>query len=157
MPDTAKNTVSGKVSFDALLESRIEELLFAEVFDAVADLGGAFEFQFFRGFEHLLFQPLDGFFQGFGSGSEEFCVFAFRFGDFEVVEVIDIGEARDDQFLHGLRRDVVLLVVFELFRPAAVGLFYAYLHRAGHFIGVEDDLAFDVPRGAPDGLDKRDA
>ena len=38
---------------------------------------------------------------------------------------------------------------------AAVGLGHGALHRAGHVIGIEDDPAVDVARGAADRLDQR--
>ena len=47
------------------------------------------------------------------------------------------------------------LVVGLLLLAAAVGLGDGALHRAGHLVGIEDDLAIDVARGAADGLDER--
>ena len=47
------------------------------------------------------------------------------------------------------------VVVGHLLLAAAVGLGHGALHRAGDLVGVEDDLAVDVARGAADGLDQR--
>ena len=49
---------------------------------------------------------------------------------------------------------LAMLQASLLFAPA-VGLGDGALHRAGHLVGVEDDLAVDVARGAADGLDQR--
>ncbi len=52
-------------------------------------------------------------------------------------------------------RDAVRLIIFELLLAAAVGLGERALHRAGDPVGIEDHPAFDVARGAADGLDQR--
>ena len=52
------------------------------------------------------------------------------------------------------RRDAVGGVVGHLLLAAAVGFGHGALHRAGDVVGVEDDLAVDVARGAADGLDQ---
>ena len=57
--------------------------------------------------------------------------------------------------LDAFRRDAVGLVVGHLLFAAAAGLGHGPLHRAGDVVGVEDDLAVDVARGAADGLDQR--
>ena len=57
--------------------------------------------------------------------------------------------------LHRFRRDAVRGVVGELLLAPAVGLGHRPLHRAGDVVGVEDDAAVDVARGAADGLDQR--
>ena len=54
-----------------------------------------------------------------------------------------------------MRRDAVLLVEGDLFLAPAVGLVDGAAHGVGHLIGVEDGAAFDVARGAADGLDER--
>ena len=59
------------------------------------------------------------------------------------------------ELLDALRRDAVLEVVGDLLLAAAVGFGQRPLHRAGDAVGVEDDLAVDVARGAADGLDQR--
>jgi hypothetical protein len=53
------------------------------------------------------------------------------------------------------RRDAVFGIVGELFLAAAVVSAMARSHRAGDVVGVEDDLAVDIARGAADGLDQR--
>ena len=58
-------------------------------------------------------------------------------------------------FFDRLRRDAVLDVISLLNPAAAVGLLYGGLHGIGHFIGVERDMAVDVPGRAADGLDQR--
>ena len=50
--------------------------------------------------------------------------------------------------------DAVGLVIGLLFLAAAVGLGDGAFHRAGHAVGIEDDAAIDVTRGAADGLDE---
>ena len=47
------------------------------------------------------------------------------------------------------------IVVGRLLFAAAVGLGHGALHRAGDLIGIENDLAVDIARGAADGLDQR--
>jgi hypothetical protein len=51
----------------------------------------------------------------------------------------------------------VLLVVRFLLRAAAVRLLHRGLHRGRDRVGVEDDAALDVARGAADRLDQRGA
>ena len=51
--------------------------------------------------------------------------------------------------------DAVLLVVLDLDGAATVGLVDRGLHRAGHGVGVHDDLTVDVAGGAADRLDQR--
>ena len=65
--------------------------------------------------------------------------------------VVDVADALDDR----LRHDAVLLVVFLLDLPPAVRLVDRDLHRFGDAVGVHDDLAADVARGAADDLDER--
>ena len=52
-------------------------------------------------------------------------------------------------------RDAVGLVPGHLLLAAARGLGHRPLHRAGDAVGIEDDLAVDVARGAADRLDQR--
>jgi hypothetical protein len=54
-----------------------------------------------------------------------------------------------------LRRDAVFEVVGLLLLAAAIGLGDRALHRAGDLVGIEDDAAVDIARGAADGLDQR--
>ena len=52
-------------------------------------------------------------------------------------------------------RDAVRGVIGFLLLAAAVGFVERALHRAGHPVGIEDDPALDVARGAADRLDQR--
>ena len=47
------------------------------------------------------------------------------------------------------------VVVGHLLVAAAVGFRDGAFHRAGHLVGIEDDAAIDVARGAADGLHQR--
>ncbi|KIU01429.1 hypothetical protein QU38_01680, partial [Staphylococcus aureus] len=69
--------------------------------------------------------------------------------------LIDAVEDVADRLLDALRRDAVGDVVRDLLLAAAIGLGDRALHRAGHLVGVENDLAVDVARGTADGLDQR--
>ena len=75
--------------------------------------------------------------------------------DADVVALVDRVEDVGDAALDRFRRDAVLGVVGQLLLAAAVGLGDGALHRAGDLVGVEDDAAVDVARGAADGLDQR--
>ena len=48
----------------------------------------------------------------------------------------------------------MLDVVGLLLLAATLGLGHGAFHRAGDAVGVEDDLAVDVPGSAADGLDQ---
>ena len=63
----------------------------------------------------------------------------------------DVGNVALDRF----RRDAVFLVIGHLLLAAARGLVHRPLHGAGDVVGIEDDLAVDVSRGAADRLDER--
>ena len=54
-----------------------------------------------------------------------------------------------------MRRDAVALVVLHLCLAAAAGLFERAAHAVGHHVGVQNRVAFHVPRGAADGLKQR--
>ncbi len=58
-------------------------------------------------------------------------------------------------FFTDFRRDAVGGVVLDLLLASPRGLGHRPLHRAGDLVGVEDDLAVDVARGAADGLHQR--
>ena len=49
----------------------------------------------------------------------------------------------------------MFLVIGDLFRPAPVGFAHGALHRAGDPVGIHDDAAIDVARGAAGRLDQR--
>jgi len=71
-----------------------------------------------------------------------------------VVALIDRRHDVADRLADALRRDAVLGVVGLLLLAAAVGLVDRALHRAGHAVGIEDNLAVDIARGAADGLNQ---
>ena len=54
-----------------------------------------------------------------------------------------------------LRGDVVEFVIFNLLRPAAVGLADGLLHRLGDRVGIHYHKAVDVSCGSPGGLGQR--
>ena len=60
-----------------------------------------------------------------------------------------------DVLLDRRGRDAVGLVVGDLLGAAAVGLADGVLDRIGHLVGIEDDPAVDVTRGAADRLHQR--
>src|SRR5262245_45149856 len=75
--------------------------------------------------------------------------------DQHVVALVDRLQNVGDVAAHALRRDAVRGVErFLLFTPP-IGLGDGALHRAGHGVGIEDDTAVDVARGAADGLNER--
>ena len=51
--------------------------------------------------------------------------------------------------------DAVFFVIGDLFGAAAVGFAHRAFHRPGDAVGVHDDAAIGVTRGATDGLDQR--
>ena len=72
----------------------------------------------------------------------------------DVVALVDAVEDVGDLCLHRFRGDAVGLVVGDLLLAAAGRLVHGALHGAGDLVGIEDDLAVDVSRRAPDGLDE---
>ena len=56
--------------------------------------------------------------------------------------------------LDAFRRDAVCGVVFLLLLAPAAGFRHGAFHRAGDAVGIEDDAAVDIARGAADGLDQ---
>lgn len=73
----------------------------------------------------------------------------------DVVALVDGIEDVGDPGLDRFRRDAVFLVIDHLLFAAAAGFLHRPLHRAGDLVGIEDDLAVDVTRGAADRLDQR--
>src|SRR5690606_25413899 len=68
------------------------------------------------------------------------------------IDAVDnVGDRTADAF----RRDAVGLVPGGLFFAAAVRLRYRALHRSGDLVGVKNDAAVDIARGAADRLDQR--
>uniref|UniRef100_A0A0N5A6Y0 NAD-specific glutamate dehydrogenase n=1 Tax=Parastrongyloides trichosuri TaxID=131310 RepID=A0A0N5A6Y0_PARTI len=122
--------------------------------DLVAQAGGFFELEVGGGFAHPALHVLEG---GLEVGAEEGLG---RFGDAGAGQLVEVaglvGAVEDvlDVALDALGRDAVFEVVGLLLLAAAVGLGDGALHRAGHAVGVEDDAAVDVARGAADGLDQ---
>src|SRR5690606_3692018 len=72
--------------------------------------------------------------------------------DGEAVLLVDAVENVLDVALHALRRDAVLEIEFFLLLATAPGLGHRPFHRAGDLVGIKNDLAVDIARGAPDGL-----
>jgi hypothetical protein len=93
----------------------------------------------------LKLSPTEGAVVGLGHAHRDQHAVAALVGAVE--DVLDVA-------LDALGRDAVLEVVGVLLLAAAVGLGHGPLHRAGDPVGIEDDLAVDVPRGAADGLDQ---
>jgi hypothetical protein len=75
--------------------------------------------------------------------------------DWSVSAGEEAGEHVADVLADRRGRDAVGLVVGDLLLAAAAGLGERALHRAGDAVGVHDDAAVDVARGAADGLDQR--
>ncbi len=75
--------------------------------------------------------------------------------DGDVVGFDDSGEFHVHGLDDGFGRDVVFLVVGELFVAAAIGFADGLVHGAGAAVGVENGAAGDVAGAAADGLDER--
>src|SRR6185312_10259581 len=60
-----------------------------------------------------------------------------------------------DLFLDADRGDVVAQVVVHLDAATAVGLVYGAAHGVGELVGVHDDRALGMTRGAANGLNER--
>ena len=75
--------------------------------------------------------------------------------DQHVVALVDAVENVGDALAHAFRGDAVCGVVGGLLFAAARRLRHGALHRAGDRVGVQDDAAVDVARGAADGLHQR--
>ncbi len=72
-----------------------------------------------------------------------------------MVALVDRVEDIGDLGLDAFGRDAVLLVIGHLLFAAPGRLVHGALHGAGDRVGIEDDLAVDVARGAADRLDQR--
>ncbi len=72
-----------------------------------------------------------------------------------VVALVDARQHVVDRLDDAGRRDAVLLVVGLLPGPAALGLADRGAHRVGHDVGIHDDPAVDVARGAARRLNER--
>src|SRR5437764_922723 len=127
----------------------------AQVAQLVADLRGVLEAQLLGGELHLLLELYDhalelvsGELAARGAAPAPAFARARDLG-LRVEELGDVGDALDD----GRRRDAVLLVVGELDFAPAVGLLDRGAHRARLFVGVHQNGALDVARGAADRLD----
>src|SRR5262245_43815048 len=75
--------------------------------------------------------------------------------DQHVVALVHALQNVGDRLLDAFRRDAVLGIVGGLLLAPPLGLGDRPLHRAGDGVGIEDDAAVDVARGAADGLDQR--
>ena len=90
-----------------------------------------------------------------GSGLGELAFGAGAGRDQHVVALVDAVEDVGDALAHALRRDAVLGVERFLLLAAPRRLGHGALHRAGDGVGIEDDPAVDIARGAADGLHQR--
>ena len=137
-------------------ESSLEVGLF-EAADAVAKLGGFFEFEILGGFAHLRFKFLEKigelfFVSDIRSGSIEF---GFVDGDGDVISFDDVRQLHVHALDDGLRRDVVFRVVGELLSAAAICFVDCFIHRLRAAVGVKNGAAFDVARTAANRLNER--
>src|SRR5581483_6063100 len=89
-----------------------------------------------------------------GGGILEFAAGASAGRYQHVVALIDTVENVGDALAHALRRDPVRRVVLLLLFATAFGLGNGTLHRAGDAVGIENDAAVDIARGAADGLNE---
>ena len=87
-----------------------------------------------------------------GGGLLELAAAAGAGGNEHVVALVHARQNVGDALAHAFRRDAVGDIVGALFLAPAIGLGHGALHRAGDGIGIEDDAAVDVARGAADGL-----
>src|SRR6266404_2132951 len=127
----------------------------AEAFDFVAESCGFFEIQIGGGFAHAQFEIAQHRLEIVPDRDHVVGDAAAADVHQHMVALVDGVEDVADRFLDALRRDAVGGVVFDLLLAAAIGLGDRALHRAGDLVGVEDDAAVDVARGAADGLDQR--
>jgi hypothetical protein len=120
-----------------------------EFFEFVSEGGGTFKFEFFGGFEHLFFEVKYGFVD---------TVFNAVFGDYAfdrfISGIIDSFKAFLDLLLNGFGDNVIFEIEGVLFLSSGIAFGEHPLHGLGDFIGVEDNASFDVPSGAPGGLDE---
>src|SRR5690606_26342636 len=116
---SSEAVVTAEVDFADLFAHRL-----AHFGDAVADGGGAFEFERFGGGVHFDFQLGDVFLGDVlsfvGAAHSSIGPGVSRGLAFNAVA---------DRFLNRRRRDVVLAVIFFLNRTAAIGFFDGVLHR----------------------------
>src|SRR5690606_5871577 len=127
----------------------------AQALDLVAQPCGLLEVEIGGGVAHGLFEIFE---MGLEIVADEVVeVVALGANDVgaHMVTLVDRAQDVADVLLVGLRRDAVGLVVFELLLAAAVGLGDRPLHGAGDRVGIEDDAAVHIARGAADGLDER--
>ena len=133
----------------------------ADLLDLVAQDGGALELEVLGGGTHVRLHPGDqrldlGDALGgeiaraipTGGGPRGVDLVGLGHRAQPLVDVVDLLDDRR-------RLDAVLQVVGDLDLAPAVRLVDRRLHRLGHPVGVHDDLAADVPGGAPDHLDQR--
>src|SRR5271170_105851 len=120
--------------------------------DAVAEAGGALEFEILRSFAHLGFELNHGLLQLVLVGDVANRHFVRWNGD--VVRFHDSGELH----IHGLddrhRRYVVFAVIGFLLRATAAGFADGLAHGIGHAISVKNRAALDVPRAATHALNQ---
>ena len=110
--------------------------------DAIAEGGGAFEFEILGGFAHLGFELGDGLEEFvFGGDVADDGIFG---GNGEVIGFDDSGELHIDGADDGLRGDVVLAIVGFLLGAAAIGFADGLAHGVSHAVGVENGAAFEM-------------
>lgn len=122
--------------------------------DLVAQAAGFLELQVGGGLAHPAFQVAQG---GLEVGADEgFGGFGHtRFGQAIHLARL-IGAVHDllDVALDRFGRDAVFGVIGDLAFATAVRLGDGALHASGHAVGVQDDAAVHIARGAADGLDQ---
>lgn len=106
-----------------------------------------FEQQVLGGFEHFGFEFADG----FGEVKVRLCVAE------ELIGLAGLGLAVGEAMFHGAGDaaggDTVESIKFQLFLAAVLGGGEEFFYAIGQDVGVEDDLAVEVPGGAAGGLD----
>ncbi len=128
------------------------QLVGLEAPDLVADAGGLLEFEVGGGVAHALLELGD-----VAAQIVSDQVDVARHAGVDRVMVALGGRLQDlvDVLLDRGRGDAVRLVVGPLLGAPPVGLGDRVLDRIGHLVGIEDDPAVDVARGAADGLHQR--
>ena len=122
---------------------------FLELFDPIAELGGALELERLSRFEHLLFEHRDQF------GPIELILRGADGIGCDPMGIDRSFEGAADGFANGFRRDAVLLIVLKLEGAPPVRLIHRPLHTARDLIGIQDHFGMDVAGRPPHGLNQR--
>src|SRR6266568_3080498 len=128
-----------------------------EAANAVAELGGTFEFEFLGGFAHLLLELLEQFSKllfVLDSGSRGVKGLVVQ-GHGNIVGFDDAGELHVHGLYNGHWRDVVLFIESHLLGAAAIGFVDGLIHGVSAAVGIENGAAFDMAGAAADGLNQR--